>query len=597
MKTERTIEFDIGYKVTQLVHFGQALRTVFHSSVRPGMLQALAVAVLALLVFAAPCAAVTTLLTESFENGGSVPTGWGIETVSGTNTISFGQSTQHPSGYVAYDGEYLVRFNSYDVASGVSRLKKTAAMSTIGYTNVVVDFAWLESALSPGANDWVEVEWSTDGSSWSSAGTFYRYNAVQGWKIKTCTLPAGASNQAAVYIAFKFTSAYGYDCYLDLVHVTADAATTTTTAVSSTTTTTGGAINTLSSESFENGGSVPAGWSIENFGGVNSITFVTATTHPSGFNAYDGSYLVRFNSSEVNGGISRLSKTSPISTIGYTGVTVDFAWLESSVLPGSEDLVEVQWCTDGSSWVNAGSFYRYNAVQGWKTNTCLLPPEACNKPAIYIALKFASKFGDDCYLDLAQVKGATTSADGWAQIDSGTTNNLIAVWASDTMDIFAVGGAGTIRHYDINTWVDMSLATKYDFRAIWGSSGDDVFISGMLGSAYTIQHYDGSSWSEIYAPSNAINGIWGSSGSDVFAVGASGMILHYNGSGVWEQQDSHTTQTLYSVWGASGSDVYAVGNIDVLLHYNGTAWSTMAGNTRDITTFGPSGMSVGNPKM
>jgi hypothetical protein len=162
-----------------------------------------------------------TLMTQSYENNGNVPDGWAIETVSGGNSISFVTGTTYPGGFTAYDGSYLAKFNSFSVNGGVTRLKMTTPVSTIACTNVTVDFAWLESSAYPTASDRVEVEWSTDGATWTTAGTFNRYNAVQGWKIKNCALPAGANGQVALYMAFQFTSADGDDCYLDFAHLTA----------------------------------------------------------------------------------------------------------------------------------------------------------------------------------------------------------------------------------------------------------------------------------------------------------------------------------------------------------------------------------------
>ena len=163
----------------------------------------------------------TTLLTQSWENGGSVPAGWQSNVVSGTNILSYVTTSSYPSGFTGYDGTYFVKFDSWTTNLGVIRLKTTAPISTVNYSNVKVDFAWLESTAYSGSNDQVEVQYSTNGTTWTTAGTFPRYNAVQGWKIKTCNLPAAAANQATLYVAFQFTSAYGNDCYLDLMHVTA----------------------------------------------------------------------------------------------------------------------------------------------------------------------------------------------------------------------------------------------------------------------------------------------------------------------------------------------------------------------------------------
>ena len=55
----------------------------------------------------------------------------------------------------------------------------------------------------------------------------------------------------------------------------------------------------------------------------------------------------------------------------------------------------------------------------------------------------------------------------------------------------------------------------------------DVFAVGHAG---VIVHYDGTDWTEMSSPTdNVLDGVWGSSATDVFAVGNSGMILHYAG--------------------------------------------------------------------
>ena len=62
---------------------------------------------------------------------------------------------------------------------------------------------------------------------------------------------------------------------------------------------------------------------------------------------------------------------------------------------------------------------------------------------------------------------------------------------------------------------------------VWGSSGSDVFAVGWAG---TILHYDGTSWSSMESETTSrLEGVCGSSGSDVFAVGYDGTIFHYDG--------------------------------------------------------------------
>ena len=160
------------------------------------ILQVFCVALMATLTFATQSMAQTTLLTESFENGGSIPAGWGTDVVTAGNTVTYVTSTTWPAGYTAYNGTYLAMFNSFSASGGVMRLKRTTPISTVGYTNATVDFAWLESSGYAGVLDKVDVQYSTNGTTWTTAGTFNRYNAVQGWKIKSQLLPAGAQGQA-----------------------------------------------------------------------------------------------------------------------------------------------------------------------------------------------------------------------------------------------------------------------------------------------------------------------------------------------------------------------------------------------------------------
>ena len=156
------------------------------------------------------------------------------------------------------------------------------------------------------------------------------------------------------------------------------------------------------------------------------------------------------------------------------------------------------------------------------------------------------------------------------EMDSGATYGLGGVWGSSSSDVFAVGGSGTVLHYDGSSWSSMSSGSTEWLNGVWGSSGSDVFAVGGEG---TILHYDGSSWSSMSSGSSGyLTGVWGSSSSDVFAVGNSGTVLHYDGSS-WSSTSSGSSKGLDGVWGSSSSDVFAVGS--AVLHYDGSSWSSM----------------------
>jgi hypothetical protein len=131
----------------------------------------------------------------------------------------------------------------------------------------------------------------------------------------------------------------------------------------------------------------------------------------------------------------------------------------------------------------------------------------------------------------------TANADGgkltWTELDSRSSVTLRALWGSSADDVWAVGDIGTIRHVTSATateWQVVSSPTREYLNAIWGSARDDVWAVGDNG---TILHYDGQAWSTeraAFPPGKkpALYGIWGSARDDVWIVG-DGVVLRYTG--------------------------------------------------------------------
>ena len=156
--------------------------------------------------------------------------------------------------------------------------------------------------------------------------------------------------------------------------------------------------------------------------------------------------------------------------------------------------------------------------------------------------------------------------------------DLFGVSGTSSTDVFAVGDAGTILHWDGTNWYPQQCGTFQRLLAVWmGSPGDGYAV----GAGGTIVRYNGSSWTVV--PTRAgtaydLRAVWGSSPNDVFAVGDAGTILHYDGDG-WTSQVSNSVANLLAVWGLSPANVYAVGAANELLHYDGTSWQTVALNS------------------
>jgi hypothetical protein len=72
----------------------------------------------------------------------------------------------------------------------------------------------------------------------------------------------------------------------------------------------------------------------------------------------------------------------------------------------------------------------------------------------------------------------------------------------------------------------MTSGTTKSLEGVWGSSSADVYA---VGSAGTILHYDGNAWNTVddEYTGETLYSIWGNPPSDVYAVDAEPIILHY----------------------------------------------------------------------
>lgn len=151
---------------------------------------------------------------------------------------------------------------------------------------------------------------------------------------------------------------------------------------------------------------------------------------------------------------------------------------------------------------------------------------------------------------------------------SGSYGGLFDIYGFSSSDIWIARGAGSspaLFHWDGTSWqdVDPGIPEFVSANAIWGSSPNDIYVSG--GSALLI-HFDGSSWSEIEGVGDrAFTDIWGSSASDVYGVNTYGQIWHFDGS-AWTRDDPEVTSwRFYGVWGSSAQNVYTVGEMGTIL--------------------------------
>jgi hypothetical protein len=177
--------------------------------------------------------------------------------------------------------------------------------------------------------------------------------------------------------------------------------------------------------------------------------------------------------------------------------------------------------------------------------------------------------------DLPEAGPTVCTGHKWKSSLSGTSVSLFGVWGSSASDIWAVGTAGLILHFDGSKWSKVTPApTINTLYGVMGRSANDVWAVG----SKAILHFDGTKWSPATGVTVEVTlyAVWvDPSGDEVWAVGHEGAAYHYNGTS-WKSRKPSTTKTLKAVWGSGPQAVWAGGEDGELLRHNGTAWSSVS---------------------
>jgi hypothetical protein len=130
-----------------------------------------------------------------------------------------------------------------------------------------------------------------------------------------------------------------------------------------------------------------------------------------------------------------------------------------------------------------------------------------------------------------------------------------------------------------------SALTPEPLYDLAGVAANDVWA---VGDAGVIAHYNGTAWSLVTSPTSAtLRGADAWSASLAFAVGSSGKIVKWNGS-AWMLDTSPTSEDLYDVEFVSATEAWAVGTNGSIIKWNGTVWTVVASGT----TAGLKGLSM-----
>ncbi len=159
---------------------------------------------------------------------------------------------------------------------------------------------------------------------------------------------------------------------------------------------------------------------------------------------------------------------------------------------------------------------------------------------------------------------------------------LFSITAPSWAGGWAVGGAGTIMHYNNGLWKVVTPVPHIDLYGLAMIASNEGWAVGSGGSAGNILHYQDGQWQVARAPDPqaALGAITMVSADEGWAVGhdrsgTTGYILHYL-NGRWLEVPSPTRVFLLGITMVSSTEGWAVGSQGTILHYLNNQWSVSA---------------------
>lgn len=186
----------------------------------------------------------------------------------------------------------------------------------------------------------------------------------------------------------------------------------------------------------------------------------------------------------------------------------------------------------------------------------------------------------------------TRNEDGtWTRWDTPFDDDYFGVWLRRPDDAFIVGDRGRILRWDGTavTWMEQAqkqtrsitddngnpATEEYDIpdtlKGVDGGGPDDVFAVGLAGAVF---HFDGTSWNREDARTNRpFTDI--RVGPGVWATATDGIVFRRTGDG-WDDESFRAPSPLYlqGVWLTGGNDLFTVGMSGGVFHRDGGEWVT-----------------------
>jgi hypothetical protein len=149
---------------------------------------------------------------------------------------------------------------------------------------------------------------------------------------------------------------------------------------------------------------------------------------------------------------------------------------------------------------------------------------------------------------------------------------LASIVAFSPSDVWAVGDAGTVVHFDGASWRVDPTPICDGLASLWGTSATNLWAVGTNGR---IVHRDAIGWHVVDSGTcAALFAVWGSPTGTIWIAGDKGTVLRGDTHG-FAPVAFPTSDFLTGMFGFSDSDVWVIASRTALYHWNGTTWANV----------------------
>lgn len=182
----------------------------------------------------------------------------------------------------------------------------------------------------------------------------------------------------------------------------------------------------------------------------------------------------------------------------------------------------------------------------------------------------------------------------WERFDAGIQSDLWWVHAVPNGPVFLAGADSTIVKYEDGVFERMATpgVAKHTIFGLWARSATEVWAVGAInGRDGFVWQYDGTQWTEAYAPALPLNDeanapaffkVWGDADS-VYVVGGDGAALELDAAGQWRVLETGTSATLLTVFASEGRVTAVGGNAEAVI-IEGSAASLVPAPSEGVPT-------------